>query len=433
MSKAVWDVPVRLERTQSAEGIARRLTVLHVATINKPVSSQLGYGPIETVIYNLDKGLHTRGHRSIVACSADSTVAGERYATVSKSLGDYLREWTPEAQAHVDLHLSRALARAQKGDVDVIHMHEWFERVYCRSFNPPVPIVMTLHVPGPNSGIAEFDETHPAVVQRRQPHFVAISDYQLRQYADLAPVAETIPHGVDLDEYIFRDEPETAPYLLSIGRITRVKGQDIAIQVARRSGAKLILAGCVQDNAEDRAFFSSLRSSLDLVIDVGRHPVGDDYFDRVMKPILSSDAQVIYIGEVDTATKKHWFRHAQAMLFPIRWGEPFGMVLIESMASGTPVVGFRKGSVPEIVRDGKTGFVVESVESMVEAIASIERIDRRDCQRHVEDHFSIHRMAERYEAVYERLAGAQPEQPRPESGRKASGVAMRPYRRVEVA
>ena len=104
------------------------------------------------------------------------------------------------------------------------------------------------------------------------------------------------------------------------------------------------------------------------------------------------------------------------------------MVLIESMASGTPIVAFGRGAVPEIVRDGRTGFVVDSVESMVEAIASIEQISRRDCRRHVDDHFSIHRMAERYEAVYERLAD-----PRPASGRKACGFAMRPDRRVEVA
>ena len=123
---------------------SKRLTILHVATINKPITSELGYGPIETVIYNIDKGLHALGHRSIVACSADSAVTGERYATVPQSLGDYSRECTAEGQTLVDLHLSQALARARVGDIDVIHMHEWFERVYTGSFNLPVPIVMTL-------------------------------------------------------------------------------------------------------------------------------------------------------------------------------------------------------------------------------------------------------------------------------------------------
>jgi glycosyltransferase involved in cell wall biosynthesis len=382
---------------------SKPLNVLHVATINKPIESQLGYGPIETVIYNLDKGLVAHGHRSIVACSMDSTVVGERYATVSRSLGGYLRERTPQTKAHVDLHLSRALARAQKGDIDVVHMHERVERAHDGIFDPPVPIVMTLHVPGPNSGITEFHDTHPGVVPHRRPHFVAISSYQRRQYADLVSVAGTVKHGVDLDEYVVREEPSTTPYLFNIGRITREKGQDVAIEVARRSGAKLILAGCVQDKPDDRSFFSSLKKSVDLIVDVGSQPVNEDYFDRVMKPLLSSDKQIIYIGELGTATKKHWFRHAQATLFPICWGEPFGMVLIESMASGTPIIAFGRGSVPEIVKNGTTGFVVDSVEFMVKAIRCIEQIDRRDCRRHVAEHFSIDAMTDGYEAVYERV------------------------------
>ncbi len=385
---------------------AKRLNVLHVATVNKPIASQLGYGPIETVIYNLDKGLHGLGHRSIVACSADSSIVGERYATLTRSLGDYLRESTPAASAQVDLHLSRALARARKGDIDVVHMHEWFERVYRGGFDSPVPIVMTLHVPGPNSGMSEFHESCSGVAPQRRPHFVAISNYQRQQYADLVPVAETIAHGVDLDEYTCWDEFETNPYLFSIGRMARVKGPDIAVAVARLSSAKLILAGCVQDKPEDRAFYSRLSRSFDLTVDVGRQPVTDDYYERVMKPILNSDKQVIYIGELGTAAKKQWFQHARATLFPIRWGEPFGMVLIESMASGTPIVGFRRGSVPEIVEDAKTGFVVDSVEAMVQAVTCIKQIDRRDCRTHVAERFSIPMMAAGYEALYRRITRA---------------------------
>jgi glycosyltransferase involved in cell wall biosynthesis len=393
-------------------GRSKRLNILHVATINKPIASQLGYGPIETVIYNLDKGLHARGHRSIVACSADSDVTGEHCATVSRSLGGYLRECTPEARAHVDLHLAQALARANRGDIDIIHMHEWFERVYTGSFNPPVPIVMTLHVPGAKSGLEEFHAAHREVVPIRRPHCVAISDYQRGQYADLEPVAETIPHGVDVEAYAFRDQPSATPYLFNIGRITRDKGQDIAVEVAKQSGAKLILAGCVQNKTDDRAFFSSLHHSFDLVVDLSQEPVNDDYFDRVMKPILSSEKQIIYLGELGTAAKKQWFQYAQATLFPIRWGEPFGMVLIESMAAGTPIVGFGRGSVPEIVKDGTTGFVVDSVESMVRAVGRTESIDRRDCRQHVADRFSILKMTEGYEALYRRLAAVPALSPR---------------------
>jgi glycosyltransferase involved in cell wall biosynthesis len=383
---------------------SKPLSILHVATINKPITAQIGYGPIESVIYNIDRGLHDLGHRSIVACSSDSTVTGEKYETVSKTLGDYGREASAKGQAHVDLHLSQALARARMGDIDVIHMHEWFERVHTRRFNPPVPIVMTLHVPGRHSGIAEFRERHPAAWSRPLLHSVAISEFQRRQYAGLTPVAKTVPHGVDAGECSFKEEPNPGSYLFHIGRITEVKGQDVAIAVARRSGAKLILAGCVQNKREDHAFFAELKKSIDLIVDAGQYPVTGDYYDKVMKPILSNDKQIIYVGELDGAAKKHWYRHARATLFPIRWGEPFGMVLIESMAAGTPILAFAEGAVPEIVKDGETGFVVDSVESMVQAVGCIEHIDRRNCWGHVTAQFSIRKMAEGYAALYRHLA-----------------------------
>ncbi len=382
------------------------LTVLHVGTINKPIGPGNGYSPIETVIYNIDKGLHANGHRSIVACSSDSTVNGGHCETVPRSLGDYCRTGSVVGQAQVDLHLSRALARAQQGDIDVIHMHEWFEHVYDGRFAPPAPIVMTLHVPGNRSGLSEFRAKNPAAyaASRSLLHPVAISEYQRGQYSGLLPVAATVPHGVAADDYLFKREPNTGTYLFSIGRITEDKGQDTAITVARRSGARLIIAGCVQDKEADREFFSRLKHSIDLTLDIGSQPVTPDYYQRVMRPVLETSEQIIYIGEISAEAAKHWYRHAEATVFPIRWGEPFGMVLIESMASGTPILAFGKGSVPEIVRDGKTGFIVDSVEAMVAAVARIPQLDRADSWQHVRTQFSIDRMAMGYAALYQRLA-----------------------------
>jgi glycosyltransferase involved in cell wall biosynthesis len=384
----------------------KRLNVLHVATINKPIMSDMGYGPIETVIYNIDKGLSTLGHRSIVACSSDSAVTGEKYATVPRSLGDYLREDTREGRANVDRHLAMALARARRGDIDVVHMHEWFEYVCDGRFDPGLPIVTTLHVSGLHSGIEEFRALNPDAPSVPSMHYAAISEYQRRQYAHLIPVAKTIPHGLDTNEYPFNERPDSPGYLFNIGRITSVKGQDSAIDVAKKSGSKLILAGCVQEKPEDKAYFERLGTSIDLVVDVSRLPVGRSYYEDVMKPILSRNEQIVYIGELSTEAKKYWFRHARATLFPIRWGEPFGMVLIESMASGTPVLAFREGSVPEIVVDGVTGFIVDSAGAMVQAVERIEHIDRRKCRRHVEECFSMQRMAESYAELYAELAGA---------------------------
>ena len=381
----------------------RRLNILHVATINKPITPKIGYGPVETVIYNIDKGLHSLGHRSIVACSADSSVVGEKFGTVSQSHGDYWLGHNPAGEARVGDHLAKALARARVGDIDVIHMHDWLERAYTGAFNPPVPTVMTLHVPAQHSGIAEFRERHPGVVFPESLKFVAISEYQRRQYAELIPVAKTVLHGMDVEDYLERDGGEGKSYLFSIGRITEDKGQDVAIAVAKKSGKKLIIAGCVQNKPADRAFFERLRSSIDLVADIGLCPVNEDYYENVMKPILNSNKQIVYIGELGPAAKKLWYRHAQATLFPIRWGEPFGMVLIESMAAGTPILAFCKGAVPEIVRNGETGFIVESVEQMVEAVERLDHIDRRTCWNHVKTNFSIRRMAEGYSALYQEL------------------------------
>ncbi|MFH1288171.1 MAG: glycosyltransferase, partial [bacterium] len=183
--------------------------------------------------------------------------------------------------------------------------------------------------------------------------------------------------------------------------ITQDKGQDKAIEVARKTGSRLILAGNVQNKTNDRAFFEELKRSIGLVTDAGKFPAGSDYYEKVMKPILDSDKQIIYIGEVDSVQKKLWYRHARATLFPIQWGEPFGLVLLESMACGTPVVAFRKGSVPEIVIHGKTGFIVDSIDDMIEAVGSVHLIDPNKCRKHVKDNFSISGMAEKYIKLYQ--------------------------------
>ena len=122
---------------------------------------------------------------------------------------------------------------------------------------------------------------------------------------------------------------------------------------------------------------------------------------------MDSDKQIIYIGEISSEHKKHWYRHARATLFPIQWGEPFGLVLVESMACGTPVIAFNKGAVPEIVVDGKTGFVVDSMDAMIKAVGHINNINPRDCREHVQNNFSIKSMAGKYSELYHQIIGSQ--------------------------
>jgi hypothetical protein len=130
------------------------MNVLHVATLNRPIRPDLGYGPIETVIYNIDKGLHQLGHRSIVACSGDSCVVGEQYTTIEKSFSEYWSTDTPMQQENMRKHLLLSLQRAQQGDIDIIHMHDavMAEYIFTGVFKSPVPVVMTLHVPGEDKG-----------------------------------------------------------------------------------------------------------------------------------------------------------------------------------------------------------------------------------------------------------------------------------------
>jgi len=377
------------------------MNVLHVATLNRPIRNDLGYGPIETVVYNLDKGLHELGHRSIVACSGDSQVTGEQFTTIEKSFSEYCTDHTLVKQEFMNRHLTISLQRAQRGDIDIIHMHDadMAEYIFKGVRQTSVPIVMTLHVPADDHG--GFTRWNDTLIPSSSAYFVPISGFQKSQHQDLVNAQNVIHHGIDVEGYPFKRHYSQYDYLFSIGRITQDKGQGIAIEVAKKSGSRLILAGNVQNKENDRKFFKNLKQSIDLVADGDQPFAGSDYYEQVMKPILDSDKQIIYIGEVNSDQKKLWYQHARATLFPIQWGEPFGLVLIESMACGTPVLAFNKGSVPEIVIHGKTGFVVDSIEHMTEAVKAIHLIDPNDCRQHVKDNFSIASMAGKYSDLYE--------------------------------
>lgn len=386
-----------------------KLTVLHVATLNRPIRPDIGYGPIEMVIHNIDKGLHSFGHRSIVACSGDSRVFGEHHVTVDKSIGDYWSDSTPERRNVMNMHLSNALYRASMGDIDIIHTHDAkaVEFMYDNVFRMHVPIVMTLHVSAKDSSLGgAYQRWCNPLLSSPLVYCAAISEYQKRQYSDLVNAEKVVYHGIDVEDFPVKEEPDKGSYLFTIGRVTRDKGQDKAIEIARRTGSKLIIAGCVQNKSADREFFAGLKNSIDLSTEVGKHPVDNDYYARVIKPLLKCDKQIIYIGEISSAHKKSWYRHARATLFPIQWDEPFGLVLVESMACGTPVVAFNRGAVPEIVVDEKTGLVVDSMNAMIEAVDRIDSIDPRECRKHVQNHFSITSMAGKYSEFYHQIIGS---------------------------
>lgn len=189
--------------------------------------------------------------------------------------------------------------------------------------------------------------------------------------------AATVYNGIDTDSHRFYPEPQQPPYLAFLGRMSPEKGPHIAIEVAKRAGIPLKMAGKVD------------------AVDV-------EYFESQVKPHIDGK-QIEFLGEANHFEKNQLLGGALAMLFPIAWREPFGLVMVESMAAGTPVIAMSLGSVPEVILDGKTGFVCNSVEDFVNAIARLGEIDRRACRAHVEQNFSVKSMVDGYEAVYQKI------------------------------
>jgi glycosyltransferase involved in cell wall biosynthesis len=187
---------------------------------------------------------------------------------------------------------------------------------------------------------------------------------------------KTVHNGIDLSHFRFRSKP--GDYLVFLGRISPEKRPDRAIELARDLGMRLVMAAKVDD--VDRA-----------------------YYEHAIRPLIESSSLIDFVGEVDEVTKDEILGNAYAYLFPIDWPEPFGLTMAESMATGTPVVAYRAGSVPEVIVDGVTGFICRSFREMLEAIPRVAHLDRAACRRHVEAHFSASTMADGYEAVYREL------------------------------
>jgi len=226
--------------------------------------------------------------------------------------------------------------------------------------------VHTLH------GVFTPDNEKMFLHARRQP-FVSISDSQREARLGLNYVG-TVYNGVDASTYDFRPSPDNPPYLAFLGRMSPEKGVHLAIEIAKKSGWHLKIAGKVD-------------------------PVDVEYFAEQVKPHIDGK-QIEFLGEANHQQKSVLMGGAVATLFPITWREPFGLVMIESMVTGTPVIAINLGSVPEIVAHGKSGFICSNVDECVAAIDKAVRLDRRGCHDHVLMNFTAQRMTDGYEAVY---------------------------------
>ncbi|MEB3219450.1 MAG: glycosyltransferase family 4 protein [Nostocales cyanobacterium 94392] len=323
-----------------------------------------GYGGIELVVGLLTDELVRRGHEVTLFASGDSITLAKLESVYPRAFR--LEPSISEYSAYEALQLSRVYKQANK--FDVIHSHVGYNSLFHASF-VETPTVHTLHG-------AFNSDTKKVYAEAPEQPYVSISDAQ-REPMEQLNYAATVYNGIDTESHRFYAQPQSTPYLAFLGRISPEKGTHIAIEIAQKSGIPLKMAGKV-----DR-------------VDV-------DYFESQIKPHIDGK-HIEYLGEANHFEKNELLGNAIAMLFPITWREPFGLVMTESMAAGTPVLAKPLGSVPEVIAHGKTGFLCHSVDDYVNAIQRLGEIDRSECRAHVEGNFSIKSMVDGYLEVYSKV------------------------------
>jgi glycosyltransferase involved in cell wall biosynthesis len=321
-----------------------------------PVPPQF-YGGIERVIDLLITQLLKKGHQVTLFAHKDSSVNCKLVP---------LKEGAGVLHILQNIYIINNRLRKQK--FDVVHS---FGRLANLLLVMPsaIPKLMTYQREPTISQIKKA----MTLSRRGTMTFTGCSNYISNQIATFAPV-HTVYNGVDVDRYSPIKILDTDSPLIFLGRIEFIKGAHTAIEIAKRTGKKLIIAGNIDDNQRD-------------------------YFDQQVKPFL--DDQISYIGPVNDAQKNALLQKAMALLMPIHWNEPFGIVMIEAMACGTPVIGFRRGAVQEVVEHGKTGFVGDTIDELEEFISQIERIDRSRVRQTVEERFSSKVIGNQYLSIYE--------------------------------
>lgn len=314
------------------------------------------YGPWEQVVSVLTERLVARGIAVTLFATADSITRARLVAVCPRG---YEEDTTIDPKVWEALHISEVFERA--GEFDLIHNHfDFLPLAFSRLVGTPV--LTTIH---------GFSSPRILPVYRKyngSAYYVSISD------ADRAPdltYLATVYHGIDLDQFTFRDTPDD--YLLYFGRIHPDKGTREAIEIARRARRRLLLAGIVQDRS---------------------------YYEHEIAPALDGD-RVQYLGSVGPAERRELLAGAAALLHPITFSEPFGLSVVEAMASGTPTIAFPRGSMPEIVSDGETGFLVSSVEEAAAAVERLPSISRARCRDEAVRRFSADRMVDDYVRLYE--------------------------------
>ncbi len=313
------------------------------------------YGPWEQVASNVAEGLVARGHDVTLFATRDSITAGRLEALAPRG---YEEDRTLDAKAWEALHIGRAMERSDR--LDLLHNHfdflplAWSRLIRC-------PMVTTIHGFSSDRIVPVFREYADTCL------YVSISDAD--RHPDL-PYAATVYNGIRLDQFTLRNTP--GAYAVVLGRIHPDKGIHHAIEAARAAEIPLVIAGIVQDEA---------------------------YFHERIEPTLDGD-RVRFIGPVGPAERDELLGGALALLHLVEFAEPFGLAMTEAMACGTPVIGTRRGAVPEVVEGGVTGFIVDDVAGAVDALRGVRTLDRARCRDRVAGRFTVDQMVEGYLAVY---------------------------------
>ena len=355
-----------------------------------PRPSDMIYAPIDLAIA-LAQGLGKRGHKITFFAPLGTEIHGENITVETLNLRPLVHNQT-EFTALLDNteHLSHdqhglwdrymvneMYARAEAGEFDLLHFHHPESALSAAVQHPLIPTVYTLHDP-----IHEWYRELFELFASHNQTYISISDNQRRDAPDL-PYAGTVYNGTDVKLFDYSETHED--YLLFAGRIAPEKGVKEAIQVAKKSGHRLLIIGPINHGSQD-------------------------YFDQYIKPEL--DDRILYLGRMDQPQLVKYYQKAKAVLTPVQWEEPFGLTTIEAMACGAPVISLARGAAPELIVNGKTGFVVNSIAEMIEALDKVGKISRKECHDHVARKFSYDKMVDHYEQAFRQaMASATPTTP----------------------
>lgn len=348
--------------------LKRKLRIAQLANIAERVPPQK-YGGTERIVSTITEELIKRGHEVTLFASGDSITNAKLVSIYPKALR-YAKVLDNVYGANILSLLNIGYAYQKQDQFDIIHDHGGYLSLPTANL-AKTPIVMTMH--------GYFGVNEKRIFENlKTPYLVSVSEAQAAS-APKIKFIKNVYHGLELKHFPF--SKKAGKYLLFVGRISLEKGVHFAIEAAQYLDMPLIIA-------------AKLDSASDGLADV-------TYFKQFIEPKLSD--QIRWVGEVDETQRNKLMSEAMCILHPITWPEPFGLTMIESMACGTPVVAFKLGSIPEIIEDGKSGFVVEDVTGMIEAVANIAKIDREYCRKYVLNRFSVKNMVDGYEEVYDQI------------------------------